>query len=78
MNLFDDERMPNHRIMAMWDHRADYSTNVERKVARELLFDLSISKEAKARLDKDKTFGKRGTTRGRLDRPCRPSPRATI
>jgi NitT/TauT family transport system substrate-binding protein len=30
---------------------------VEQKVSREQLFDLSITKEAKARLDREKPFG---------------------
>jgi hypothetical protein len=30
---------------------------VEKKVAREQLFDLSVAKEAKARLDREKPFG---------------------
>ena len=30
---------------------------VEKKVTREQLFDLSIAKDAKARLDRDKPFG---------------------
>jgi NitT/TauT family transport system substrate-binding protein len=34
-----------------------YFTYVEKKVSREQLFDLSIARDAKARLDKEKPFG---------------------
>jgi NitT/TauT family transport system substrate-binding protein len=44
-------------IMAMQDYWADYYTFVEKKVPREQLFDLSVAKEAKARLDREKPFG---------------------
>jgi len=45
-------------IMGMQDFwSGKYFTYVEKKVSREQLFDLSIAKEAKARLDKDKPFG---------------------
>jgi NitT/TauT family transport system substrate-binding protein len=45
-------------IMAMQDFwSGKYYQLVEKKVTREQLFDLSIAKEAKARLDKEKPFG---------------------
>jgi NitT/TauT family transport system substrate-binding protein len=45
-------------VMAMQDFwSGKYFNYVEKKVAREQLFDLSIAKEAKARLDKEKPFG---------------------
>jgi len=43
--------------MAMQDYWADYFTYVEKKVTREQLFDLSVAKEAKATLVKEKPFG---------------------
>jgi hypothetical protein len=44
--------------MAMQDFWSGKFFNyVEKKVPREQLFDLSIAKEAKARLDKEKPFG---------------------
>jgi NitT/TauT family transport system substrate-binding protein len=46
-------------IMAMQDFwSGKYFSYVEKKVSREQLFDLSIAKEAKARLDNDKPFAK--------------------
>jgi hypothetical protein len=45
--------------MSMQDYWADYFTYVEKKVTREQLFDLSVAKEAKARLDKENPFGKK-------------------
>ncbi len=45
-------------VMAMQDFwSGKYFQYVERKVSREQLFDLSVAKEAKARLDKEKPFG---------------------
>jgi NitT/TauT family transport system substrate-binding protein len=45
-------------VMAMQDFwSGKYFNYVEKKVPREQLFDLSIAKEAKARLDKEKPFG---------------------
>jgi NitT/TauT family transport system substrate-binding protein len=45
-------------IMAMQDFwSGKYFNFVEKKVAREQLFDLNVAKEAKARLDKEKPFG---------------------
>jgi hypothetical protein len=38
-----------------WSGR--YFTFVEKKVTQEQLFDLSVAKEAKARLDREKPFG---------------------
>ena len=43
--------------MAMQDYWADYFTYVEKKVPESQLFDLSIVRDAKARLDRDKPFG---------------------
>jgi NitT/TauT family transport system substrate-binding protein len=45
-------------VMAMQDFwSGKYFNFVEKKVTREQLFDLSIAKEAKARLDREKPFG---------------------
>ena len=45
-------------VMAMQDFwSGKYFNYVEKKVSREQLFDLSIAKEAKARLEKEKPFG---------------------
>ena len=45
-------------VMAMQDFwSGKYFQYVEKKVTREQLFDLSIAKEAKARLERDKPFG---------------------
>src|SRR5262245_20160323 len=45
-------------VMTMQDFwSGKYFNYVEKKVTREQLFDLSIAKEAKARLDKEKPFG---------------------
>ena len=45
-------------VMSMQDFwSGKYFNYVEKKVSREQLFDLSIAKEAKARLDKEKPFG---------------------
>jgi NitT/TauT family transport system substrate-binding protein len=53
----EDGLPPIDSIMAMQNYWADYFNYVETKVTREQLFDLSIAKEAKARLDKEKPFG---------------------
>jgi NitT/TauT family transport system substrate-binding protein len=45
-------------ILRMQDYWADYFTYVEKKVSREQLFDLSVAKEAKDRLDREKPFGR--------------------
>ncbi len=45
-------------ILRMQDYWNDYYTFVERKVPREQLFDLSVAREAKARLDREKPFGR--------------------
>lgn len=45
-------------VMAMQDYWADYYTFIEKKVSREQLFDLTVAKEAKARLDKENPFAK--------------------
>jgi hypothetical protein len=50
--------MPNIKsVMAQQDYWADYFKLVEKKVPEEQLFDLSIAREAKARLDREKPFG---------------------
>ena len=54
----EDGVPPIDSIMAMQDYWADYFKYVETKVTREQLFDLSIAKEAKKRLDTEKPFGK--------------------
>lgn len=45
-------------IMRMQDYWADYFTYVEKKVTREQLFDLSVAREAKERLERDRPFGR--------------------
>jgi NitT/TauT family transport system substrate-binding protein len=54
----EDGIPPIDSIMSMQDYWADYFTYVEKKVARDQLFDLSVAKEAKARLDKERPFEK--------------------
>jgi hypothetical protein len=44
--------------MEMQDYWADYFTFVEKKVPRDQLFDLTVAKEAKGRLDKENPFAK--------------------
>jgi NitT/TauT family transport system substrate-binding protein len=54
----NEDGIPNVKsVMAMQDYWSDYFTYVEKKVPEDQLFDLSIAKEAKARLDKEKPFG---------------------
>jgi hypothetical protein len=49
---------PVDSIMKMQDYWSGVPFNfVEKKVTKEQLFDLSIAKEAKARLDREKPFG---------------------
>ena len=53
----NEDGIPNVKsVMAMQDYWSDYFTYVEKKVPEEQLFDLSIAKEAKARLDREKPF----------------------
>jgi NitT/TauT family transport system substrate-binding protein len=52
----EDGMPPVDSIMDMQDYWADYFTYVEKKVTKEQLFDLSVAKEAKARLDKEQPF----------------------
>lgn len=52
----EDGMPPVDSIMDMQNYWADYFTYVEKKVTKEQLFDLSIAKEAKARLDKEQPF----------------------
>jgi NitT/TauT family transport system substrate-binding protein len=54
----EDGIPPIDSIMAMQDYWADYFKYVEKKVSRDQLFDLSIAKEAKHRLEQEKPFGK--------------------
>lgn len=54
----EDGIPPIDSIMAMQDYWADYFTYVEKKVARDQLFDLSVAAEAKKRLDQEKPFDK--------------------
>jgi NitT/TauT family transport system substrate-binding protein len=54
----NEDGLPNVKsIMAQQDYWADYFHFVEKKVPESQLFDLSIAREAKARLDKEKPFG---------------------
>jgi NitT/TauT family transport system substrate-binding protein len=55
----NEDGQPNvASIMKMQDYWADYYDFVEKKVSAERLFDLSIAKEAVARLEKEKPFSK--------------------
>lgn len=54
----EDGLPPIDSIMHMQDYWADYFHYVEKKVTRDQLFDLSIAKEAKKRLDTEKPFSK--------------------
>lgn len=55
----NEDGIPNVKsVMAMQDYWSSYFTYVENPVTEDKLFDLSIAKEAKARLDKEKPFGK--------------------
>ncbi len=54
----NEDGIPNVKsVMAQQDYWADYFKLVEKKVPESQLFDLSIAKEAKARLDREKPFG---------------------
>ncbi len=54
----NEDGIPNVKsVMEQQDYWSKYFTLVEKPVAESALFDLSIAKEAKARLDKDKPFG---------------------
>ncbi len=54
----EDGMPPVDSIMKMQDYWSSAPFNfVEKKVTKEQLFDLSIAKEAKARLDREKPFG---------------------
>jgi len=54
----NEDGIPNVKsVMAMQDYWSGYFTYVEKKVPEDKLFDLSIAKEAKARLDREKPFG---------------------
>jgi NitT/TauT family transport system substrate-binding protein len=55
----NEDGMPNIKsVMAQQDYWADYFHLIEKKVPEETLFDLSVAKEAKARLDKERPFEK--------------------
>jgi NitT/TauT family transport system substrate-binding protein len=54
----EDGSIPVDSVMEMQDYWADYFTFVEKKVPRDQLFDLTVAKEAKGRLDKEKPFAK--------------------
>lgn len=54
----NEDGVPNiASIMRMQDYWADYFNYVERKVTADQLFDVTIAKEAKARLEAEKPFG---------------------
>jgi NitT/TauT family transport system substrate-binding protein len=54
----NEDGIPNVKsVMEQQDYWSGYFTYVEKKVPEDQLFDLSIAKEAKARLDKEKPFG---------------------
>lgn len=53
----NEDGIPNVKsVMAMQDYWSDYFTYVEKKVPENKLFDLSIAREAKERLDREKPF----------------------
>ncbi|MDC7788890.1 ABC transporter substrate-binding protein [Rhodoplanes sp. TEM] len=55
----NEDGLPNvTSIMKMQDYWADYYDFVEKKVSAERLFDLTIAKEALARLEREKPFAK--------------------
>jgi NitT/TauT family transport system substrate-binding protein len=54
----EDGIPPVDSILAMQDYWADYFTYMEKKVTRAQLFDLSIAREAKQRLEREKPFGR--------------------
>ena len=54
----NEDGIPNvASVMAIQDYWSGYFNYVEKKVPESELFDLSIAREAKARLDRDKPFG---------------------
>jgi NitT/TauT family transport system substrate-binding protein len=54
----NEDGIPNVKsVMAQQDYWSDYFHLVEKKVPESQLFDLSIAREAKARLDREKPFG---------------------
>lgn len=54
----NEDGIPNVKsVLAMQDYWSDYFHLVETKVPENQLFDLSIAREAKARLDREKPFG---------------------
>lgn len=53
----NEDGIPNVKsVMAQQDYWSDYFKYVEKKVPENQLFDLSIAREAKARLDREKPF----------------------
>jgi NitT/TauT family transport system substrate-binding protein len=55
----NEDGIPNVKsVMAQQDYWSNYFKYVEKKVPEDQLFDLSIAREAKARLDREKPFGK--------------------
>lgn len=55
----NEDGIPNVKsVMAQQDYWADYFHYIEKKVPENQLFDLSIAREAKARLDKERPFAK--------------------
>ena len=55
----NEDGIPNIKsVMEMQDYWSDYFTYIEKKVPESALFDLSIAKEATARLARDNPFGK--------------------
>jgi len=56
--IAEDGNPPIDSILAMQDYWADYFTYVEKKATREQLFDLSVARDAKRRLDAEKPFAK--------------------
>ena len=56
--ISEDGLPPIDSILAMHDYWADYFTYVENKATRSQLFDLTVARDAKRRLDAEKPFGK--------------------
>ena len=56
--IAEDGTPPIDSILAMQDYWADYFTYVEKKATRAQLFDLSVARDAKRRLDAEKPFAR--------------------
>ncbi len=55
----NEDGIPNVKsVMEQQDYWAEYFHYIEKKVPESQLFDLSIAREAKARLDKERPFAK--------------------